>query len=210
MLTCMTTTHQLNVSVLTAPIAQIDRRTLSQAWYSALHLARVQTPQPKASRPKPSTSMMQRVSSMQTEHEQAHRLPAAARLLPLGQVKRYSGFVTPERRAQRLPATRAIERALLHPLRKQHGAMLQLHDGSRCHISLLQRDGVVHLVAVVSPKHVALVRQALDQARFALARSGVVLMIVWIWSATVGAGFTEAENPSGGFRFAVAAASTAS
>ena len=33
-------TQQLEVSILAAPLAAIDRRALSQAWYSALHLAR--------------------------------------------------------------------------------------------------------------------------------------------------------------------------
>ena len=32
-------TQQLEVSILAAPLAAIDRRALSQAWYSALHLA---------------------------------------------------------------------------------------------------------------------------------------------------------------------------
>ena len=33
-------TQQLEVSILAAPLAAIDRRVLSQAWYSALRLAR--------------------------------------------------------------------------------------------------------------------------------------------------------------------------
>ncbi|HEY1429269.1 MAG TPA: hypothetical protein VGF18_06830, partial [Candidatus Tumulicola sp.] len=33
-------TEQLRVSIVAAPLAAIDPRALSQAWYSALHLAR--------------------------------------------------------------------------------------------------------------------------------------------------------------------------
>lgn len=36
--------QQLDVHVVTAPLVQIDRAALSQAWYSALHLARSHAP----------------------------------------------------------------------------------------------------------------------------------------------------------------------
>src|ERR1700678_3424391 len=49
-------TDRLRVSVVAAPLAAIDPRALSQAWYSALHLARerpTQTPQSRATSREP-------------------------------------------------------------------------------------------------------------------------------------------------------------
>ncbi len=162
------------MSVLTAPLAQIDRRTLSQAWYSALQLS---NPHRQAS-PRPAGNARHvggRPVPMRGTQSSAglSRLPA----LPPHPMVRSENVATEspgsDRRAARSSLARRIERQFLHPMKRPTSATLRLSDGSRCRVSLLQRDGIVHLIVVIPARHARDVRAALDQARFALARSGV-------------------------------------
>ncbi len=173
MLIGMTTTQQLSMSVLTAPIAQIDRRTLSQAWYSALQFAR-----PQRYSATPSDAQRHNFSARPMQQLQAHgdegRPVVPAQLREISRRDAVTqGTPSPDRRAARSSLARRIERQFLHPGKRPTSATLRFADGSRCRVSLLQRDGIVHLIVVTPVRHACALREALDQARFALARSGV-------------------------------------
>lgn len=171
----MTTTHQLNVSVLTAPIAQIDRRTLSQAWYSALQLAR----QSVVARTPFDSHKLAIAHGGRPRPTQTNAQPPSRRIIT--QPKRAStlthsvGNAAQDRRAERSRLTRSIERVFLHPIRRPHAATVVFDDGSRFRFMLVERQGVVHLIAFAPRKHTDIVRRALDQARFALAQTGIIL-----------------------------------
>ena len=173
MLDGMTTTQQLTMSVLTAPLAQIDRRTLSQAWYSALQLAR---PQQYSTTPLDAKRQNFTARPMQTQrakNDDGHpAVPAQLRKISHHD-RAPHGTLAPDRRAARSSLARRIERQFLHPMKRPTSATLRFADGSRCRVSLLQRDGIVHLIVVTPVRHARALREALDQARFALARSGV-------------------------------------
>jgi hypothetical protein len=170
----MTTTQQLDISVLSAPLAAIDRRSLSQAWYSALHLARD--------------------GSVPTR--QASRIPIArGRRAPAAAAGRRSSGVdasflantkTPqtwaprtgavERRSARLPLARRIERALFERTSAHGRTTFAIGEGSGRVVVVLHASGErVRLVALCSPALRRTVARALDQARFALAARGIVL-----------------------------------
>jgi hypothetical protein len=173
--TSMTTTQQLEISVLSAPLAAIDRRSLSQAWYSALHLAR------NAAAPS------RLVSSTAVAHRRAAPAPAAARRMERAvadasaNVKvshatpvRAGGAV--ERRAARLPLARRIERALFERTSPPARATFAIGEGSSRVVLVLHANGTrVRLIALCSPALRRTVARALDQARFALAARGIAL-----------------------------------
>jgi hypothetical protein len=168
-------TQQLGFSVLTAPIAAIDRRALSQAWYSALHLAREsrapeasQHPaiaqrdalrKPAASSPRGSTVVRGGTKTVQSEAK-------ASRRDPLPQ----------ERRSMRSPLARKIEHLFLRPNTAATRATFTI-DGTdaRVQVSMQQTRAGLQLIAVCSPRSRAYVAQALEQARYALAARGIAL-----------------------------------
>src|SRR5690242_8493242 len=106
----MTITEQLQFSVLTAPVATLDRRTLSQAWYSALYgTAQKAAPQKMtapASRPAAPCAHVHA-----TLHEPiACGSRAGVRALGVSESQAATG-APGERRAPRSPLARKIERA---------------------------------------------------------------------------------------------------
>ena len=121
--------QQIGFSILTAPLAAIDRRSLSQAWYSALHLAR---PNPRSSRGQPSSNQVVCKREHRPNGETPHIVRPVQR--PAGAVPKEHalrrGAPSPERRAERSPLARRIERAFLDPVRRTDRATFTL-DGSR-------------------------------------------------------------------------------
>jgi hypothetical protein len=168
----------LATSILTAPIAAIDRRALSQAWYSALHVqARAVTPD-VAGRPAPRTGPRSPAVELR-----GHRSEAASR--PQGSGPAVAGTKretptaagAPERRAPRSALARRIESAFLNPRTTPDRATFSVGDsgGSRVHVTLQSVGGRVRLVALCLPSARERVARALEQARYALAARGVVL-----------------------------------
>jgi hypothetical protein len=171
-------TQQLGFSILTAPLAAIDRRELSQAWYSALHLARDAAPAPEAAAarvlqestlprarrdrvPEPAVRRSA-VRIANREERTAHRLLSDER----------------ERRAPRSMLARRIERCLLRRPGKVRRATFTLDGTSaRVHVTLQFATGGLRLIAVCAPPVRERVRQALEEARYALASRGVALAI---------------------------------
>lgn len=171
----MTIGEHLELSVLTAPIASLDRRALSQAWYSALYgngskapveaapaanatahagIVRVQ-PQPHATTAKRATFP---VPPDKTQHRDGVR----------------GGDI--ERRAPRSALARKIERTFLHPRAATSKATFSL-DASHGRVQvLLRKSGTrMKLIAICAPRATREVATALAQVRYALAARGIAL-----------------------------------
>lgn len=174
---CTMTTQQLGFSVLSAPLASLDRRALSQAWYSALHFA---SSQARETFVKLDPAAMERTAA---KSGPANEAPAQrnvrAALVPRSAAPPRSGAIENDRRLVRSPLARKIERAFLHPNRRLQRATFSIGtDASRVHVSLQQSGNGLRLVAVCAPPHRTEVARALEQARYALATRGIALGVV--------------------------------
>lgn len=168
-------TEQLGFNILTAPLAAIDRRGLSQAWYSALHLAR-------------ETAHGRAAHAVRDAVPAGRRAPAALPRAGSGGSPG-AGAVAPrrtppaarveaderERRAQRSPLARKIERRFLDPVRRVQRASFTIDGGVRVHIALQTGPAGMRLVAVCPRSARERVRNALQEARYALAARGIAL-----------------------------------
>ncbi|MGA8575074.1 MAG: hypothetical protein WB609_05205 [Candidatus Cybelea sp.] len=172
-------TNQLDVSILAAPLAAIDRRALSQAWYSALRLV----PQVSPSAP---SSARRRESAV---------LCGAARRFGPGATRRPNtgvlrlrvisktptvpngdrdGTVAMRQAGSRARLAERIERTFSDPRTKPKRATFSLGRGrARVHVVLQTGGGRTTLLAICRPELRAVVARALVQARIALANRGV-------------------------------------
>jgi len=165
------------IEVLTTQLAATDRRALSQAWYSALHLAE---------QPARMASVGRRAETMRSaEPSRAPSAPAPARVIadPARTVTPTSRPVTrrdgvdsayAERRAAKSTLARKLERALTHRAGRERLSSFALRTaGGRIHL-MVRNDGIrIRLVAICAPSLRDRVERALAQARFALAGQGV-------------------------------------
>lgn len=166
-------TQRIGFDVLTAPLAEVDRRGLSQAWYSALHLAhdapRLVAEQrarrdeaggtPSVDPPEAAKNSLQASAPARraVDREPAH--------------VRYAS----ERRALPTPLARKIERALLGRKRPERFSTFVLDGRRRVHVAMRATGTKIHVVAVCAPQSSARVARALEEARYALARRGIAL-----------------------------------
>lgn len=169
-------TQELNVCVLSAPLAAIDRRALSQAWYSALHGASERKGPPAEqvrrgivksddNRTRPQRTLRGYFGARKAESAIVSRERNAKAH------ERWAGWYL-DRRTRQSSLAHRIERRFLNP-----GAGLQRATfsagGKRVHVMVQASAGRVRLVAVCSPALREAVARALAQARFALASRGV-------------------------------------
>jgi hypothetical protein len=167
-------TQQLGFNILTAPLAAIDRRALSQAWYSALRLAGAGRPPHASSRAcaaaPPSVRVMHERESQQCRPCDKADTRAVARQTASAP----RAAVAPERRAERSPLARRIERTFLNPLVRPQRATFTV-DGTRArvHVTLQTTPAGVRIVAVCSASIRTRVLRALDEARYALGARGI-------------------------------------
>jgi len=171
-------TEQLQVSIITAQIAALDRRALSQAWYSALGFT--------AQRPRscPQSSRAREVAERCTL--QPYAMPRREHPCVWPTASRQAGRIAsraiaddetiePGRRpAPHAALARRIERALLttQPLPKR--STFSLGRGSaRIHIIVQTKGSVTTLLALCSPELRPIVARALARARFVLAAGGI-------------------------------------
>lgn len=170
-------TEKLGFDVLTTPIAEMDRRTLSQAWFSALHLdvAQERVPLMRApeknidaasSRAAAGYANKERQSCIQngTREANVHRATVAPII---------TDRVRLERREPTSVLARRIERALLDNRVRNGTFVLDGMDG-RVHLSVRSQHGRIHIVAVCSPLAKEYVAKALQHVRFALSCKGIV------------------------------------
>ncbi|MGA8474063.1 MAG: hypothetical protein WB681_03255 [Candidatus Cybelea sp.] len=173
-------TQQLEVSILAAPLAAIDRRVLPQAWYSALRLAR-ETPRLSTARPHRGVVVGNpalRAFPKLILTANPPRVPVRWSHAASSTLLRVCGDEDWERvrddRARRWPLARAIENAFSDPRAKVRRATFSMGRGSaRIHIVLQTKGQRAALVALCRPELSGLVARALMQARLALAARGV-------------------------------------
>ena len=169
----MTVTEHFGFDMLSAPVNAVDRRALSQAWYTALYATRNAAP---ASRPRTSATLSRSEPSPEAivrgavGNAPVRPAPAPARR-PGEALAGAAG--ADERRAPRFPLARSIERVLGRYARPPRRASFTLGGGEgRVHV-VLQTDGAkMRLIAFCTPKARRRVAAALQQVRFDLASRG--------------------------------------
>lgn len=172
----MTITEQLQFSVLTAPVASLDRRALSQAWYSALY---------GAGRGNGGENTSLQVRPHTAAASQPHCHDATAGVDPRRAALAHGTGAKAHRQPEGMPADRRAPRSKL--ARKIERVLLKPHTGAqkrsftiegkhgRVHVLLQSRGTQLKLVAICPPKARAHVSAALAQARYALALRGIDL-----------------------------------
>lgn len=167
-------TQQLQASILSAPLAQIDRRSLSQAWYSALHLARARTPRMPARAPQtiaPTSSQTLPAAAPPTAKMRQHAVRApAARVVAARRDP--PDALCPHALAARALAEK-IERAFLNPHKRVLRSTISLGPGEgRVHVLLQGSGDRLLVIAVCRPADRQRVAAALERVRVALAARG--------------------------------------
>jgi hypothetical protein len=173
------TTATRSVAVVATRLPSIDRRALSQAWFSALHLA-----QPRSgSAVRAAHSAALPVTGLPLTPARTAAPPAAPAPAPRGNgsfrrgpaAGPANGFAAAERRAPAGELSRRIERAVARhaacpPLRTTAVAIAAA--GGRVHV-LVRTDGATtRIIALCAPALRERVDRALAHARFVLAAAG--------------------------------------
>lgn len=168
-------TQELNVCVLAAPLAAIDRRALSQAWYSALHCASEKERSPAGQSGNGIIRReVNRPATVRVLREVAQREAprAIASRQRNGKAHERCNSCDADRRARQSSLGRRIARRFLaSPAGSQRATFTA--GGKRVHVLVQASAGRVRLVAVCPPVLRETVARALAQARFALASRGV-------------------------------------
>lgn len=169
-------TQQLQLSILAAPLAAIDSRALSQAWYSALRLAHG-APAMAQTAGRCVTALRSRVNVSTDAPPEAGRQQAVVALRGArntsGEVRAPADHV--RRRTAPTPLARRIERTFAAPTPPQR-ATFSLGDGTaRVHVILQTSGGRSALVALCRPELEAVVSRALAQAGRALTARGIAI-----------------------------------
>jgi hypothetical protein len=165
------TTATDGVAVIATQLAQTDRRALSQAWYSALHLVQ-RTPLPRRP-PAPMPSAAHGPSRVTP----VPRAPVIATLrgtTPIG-TRCSTSAALPERRRPVTATTRRIEAAIARlsvVAQPTVAQTIELGDG-RVRLLVRKRGATTRIVAVCAPRLRESVERALARARFSLAASGM-------------------------------------
>ena len=161
-------------SVLSAPLAQIDRRALSQAWVSALHLSQA----PSARRAMPTRCVTHISSGERTSTallSSAHSASAGERTRALRVDSRAIIIAGGERRSTQSSLARRIVATLLAPRNTARRCTLALAGAKgRVHLLLGGSDRRLHLVALCAPGVRGEVERALREVRYALAARGIL------------------------------------
>lgn len=161
-------THRLEFDVLTAPLAEIDRRTLSQAWYSALDLAAAPSAVP-GSRKRATGAPTPAPAAIASPADRSSRVTVSNARIPAAAHTREPAGSAFERRSPRSELARRIERVVVRPLPAARGVSFALR-GPHGRVQILVRSvaGRTHLVAICAQEARADVARALDHVRYAL------------------------------------------
>jgi hypothetical protein len=175
-------TQQLELSILAAPLAAIDRRALSQAWYSALHLAR--PPQSAAPfRQLGPCSVSSSASKTLSDETQFSRARSRDARVPHQVLAKPPPATTAQSSAARIPADRRIaplsqrieRRFTDSPTPVKRATFSMGRGAARVHVILQTNGNVANLVALCRPDMETIVARALAQAGLALARRGFAI-----------------------------------
>lgn len=184
------TTASEGVAVIATQLAQTDRRALSEAWYSALHLAREAAPAhaapahgaapaaplPAAPRSSRSQDAALPLASARTQSDSLSSRAERPRARSRGTATTTPSEPT-ERRRPPSEVTKRIERAVAtlgvrRPLPAAHTVDIA---GGRVRL-LVHSDGrKMRIVALCSPTLRDQVERALARARFTLAAGGIAV-----------------------------------
>jgi hypothetical protein len=175
-------TEQLQVSILAAPLAAIDRRALSQAWYAALQRAprqpttaaatqRASMPARAFDRVRPSVVPARRGKRLRCAVPNAQGKPARRALADVA--------AGAQRRCRfRSELAGRIERAFFDARGALRRATFSLGRGNvRVHVILQTKGGKAVLLALCPPEIRDVVARALTEARLALAARGIGLEV---------------------------------
>lgn len=175
-------TQQLEMNALEAPLAAIDRRSLSQAWYSALRLARPQecvvTPLGRAA----NESFSLAANFSKSERKALAAQPAESR------PARTRSSNAPPNAAQQgvarvadsrvIPLSQRIEHRFAQSPAPVKRATFSMGRGAARVFVVVQTNGnVTTLIALCRPEMRAIVSRALAAARFTLTTHGFVIDI---------------------------------
>uniref|UniRef100_E6Q5B0 Uncharacterized protein n=1 Tax=mine drainage metagenome TaxID=410659 RepID=E6Q5B0_9ZZZZ len=161
-------------SVLSAPLAQIDRRALSQAWISALHLSSASTARSTTPRSLPPRALRSTPASPALQFAAGNaRANATA---PQSQARNVATVLAGgDRRCAQSTLARRIVELLLAPRNSARRCTLALGGPKgRVHLLLGGSDRRLHLVALCSPRVRDEVTRALREVRYALAARGIL------------------------------------
>jgi hypothetical protein len=163
------------VAVLATHLAETDRRTLSQAWYDALHLAG-RAPAGRTAPPRSHAAGFVPAARTRVLEDAAVRASASGTALAARShhAARRDGEFVLERRAPKSELARRIEHALARSTARTPSASFAVNvAGGRVRI-LVRSDGErMRVVAVCAPPLRERVERAVAQARFALASRGI-------------------------------------
>jgi len=170
------------IDILTTQLAATDRRALSQAWYSALHLAERE---PRAGAGHRRTGgVARRDDECESQAGPNGRVArcavtvAAGRAQPLSRGAGRQPIET-ERRDPKTAIARRLERALARCSRRDAPWSFSLRAGNgRVHLVLRSDGARMRLVAICAPSMRERVERALAQARFALGGDGVTTEVI--------------------------------
>ena len=175
--------HTTAVAVVATQLADTDRRALSQAWYSALHLAERPPDRhaPLARIPGAAPASGSRRAQGPSDAPQRRstdggfRVREAARAV----IPRRGGSVAGERRVPKTELARSIERGLTRRAPCAVAASFAVRGaGGRVHLIVRSDGALTRIVAVCAAPLRERVERALAQARFALAGRGVRAEVV--------------------------------
>lgn len=171
----MTISEQLHFSILSAPVAAVDRRALSQAWYSALYRSGGRQ---SCAAPLPETTCAASAVPSRKGSQLVGSPPQSAPATRAARAEQLSkqGVAPGQRRARHLRLARQIEELVRRRESKRVAATFFL-DGTRARVRvlILSDGGSVRLIAVCSKRVRDSVARALAQARYAAAARGIVL-----------------------------------
>ncbi|NNM92941.1 MAG: hypothetical protein HKL92_06320 [Candidatus Eremiobacteraeota bacterium] len=161
-------------SVLSAPLAQIDRRALSQAWISALHLSNASTARGTTPRALPMRAARSAPASPALRLVPAKKCANAT--APQSQARNVATVLAGgDRRCAQSTLARRIVEILLAPRNSARRCTLALGGAKgRVHLLLGGSDRRLHLVALCSPRVRDEVTRALREVRYALAARGIL------------------------------------
>jgi len=163
-----------SVAVVATRLPSIDRRALSQAWYSALHLqaaSGVRSAPSRAAALASPGNVARPARDIERFVPRASSLPATRPAHPSR-----SATVAVDRRAPAGELARRIERAIARHtvMRSQAPATLSVKTGDGRVALLVRTDGgTTRIVALCAPQLRERVDRALAHARFSLAASGM-------------------------------------
>ena len=165
------------VAVLATHLAATDRRALSEAWYSALHLAAAPATR-SAAAGRGAAAHVRPARDARGSGQPSPRRPADfdPQQRPPGAVRVREGRLdgVPERRTPKSELGRRLERALLRRLPRAAQTQFGLSAaGGRVHLLVRAEGGRTRVVAVCAPALRERVERALAHARFALAARAV-------------------------------------